>query len=242
MAVAEQRQLELGEITIDVVLKDIKNVHLSVNPPLGRVRIAAPERMSMETIRLFAISKLGWIKDQQRQLREQNRETPREFLERESHYVWGKRYLLSIEEADAPPSVELKHRRMVLRVRPSAGAAKRQQVLEEWYRAQARSAAADFAASWAPKIGVTVEGIYVQRMKTRWGSCNSQARRIRLNTDLAKKPRECLEYLVVHEMLHIIEPTHNENFQSLMRYFMPDWQHRRQVLNRLPVRHEDWLY
>jgi predicted metal-dependent hydrolase len=198
--------------------------------------------MDMEAIRLFAISKLGWIKRQQNKLNEQQRETPREYLERESHYVWGKRYLLSVVEADEPPSVELTHNRMSLRVRPRSDEAKRQRVIEDWYREQTKTATAELIAKWERKIGVTVAGFYVQRMKTRWGSCNSQARTIRLNTDLAKKPRECLEYIVVHEMIHILEPTHNERFQALLRRLMPDWENRRQVLNRLPVRHEQWQY
>ena len=235
-------QLELGDIAVDVVLKDIKNVHLSVHPPTGRVRIAAPERMTMETIRLFAISKLGWIKAQQRKLRQQDRETPREYLERECHYVWGNRYLLSVFEVDEPPSIELKHDRIVLRVRPESAGAKRRQIVEDWYREQVKGATADLITKWEPKIGINIAGFYVRRMKTRWGSCNSQAQTIRLNTDLAKKPPECLEYIVVHEMIHILEPTHNERFQAFMNRIIPDWEHRRQVLNRLPVRHENWVY
>ena len=234
--------LELGDIAVDVVLKDIKNVHLSVHPPSGRVRIAAPERMTMDTIRLFAISKLGWIKEQQRKMQEQERETPREYLERESHFVWGKRYLLSVVDANEPPSIELKHHRMILRVRPESDEAKRRQVVEDWYREQVKTATGDLIAKWEPKIGVECARFYVQRMKTRWGSCNSQARTIRLNTDLAKKPRECLEYIVVHEMIHFLEPTHNDRFQAYLNQFLADWKHRRQVLNRLPVRHDDWDY
>lgn len=235
-------EIKLGDIAVDVIMKDIKNVHLSVHPPTGRVRIAAPKRMDMEAIRLFAISKLGWIKDQQRKLNGQERETPREFLERESHYVWGKRYLFSVHEAEQPPSIELKHSRMVLTVRPGADVAKRQQVVEGWYRDLVKSATPAMIARWEPKIGVDVADFYVRRMKTRWGSCNSQARTIRLNTDLAKKPSECLEYIVVHEMIHILEPTHNDRFQALMGQYMPDWKQRRQMLNRLPVKHEDWRY
>src|SRR4051812_24458826 len=184
-------QLDLGDTSVDVVLKDIKNVHLSVHPPTGRVRIAAPERMNMEAIRLFAISKLGWIKKQQSKLIEQERDTPREFLERESHYVWGKRFLLSVIEVDQPPAIELRHSRMELRIRPDADQLKRGQVIEEWYRDQVKKAAAELIAKWEPKVGVVVAGYYVRRMKTKWGSCNSRARTIRLNTDLAKKPPEC---------------------------------------------------
>ncbi len=234
--------IELGDIAVDVVLKDIKNVHLSVHPPAGRVRIAAPKRMTMDTIRLFAISKLGWIRQQQRKLAEQERESPREYLERESHYVWGKRYLLTLVEADQRPSIELKHKRMVVTTRPGTTESKRHEIVEDWYRDQVKSAAQPLITKWQTVIGVEVAGCYVRRMKTRWGSCNSRARTIRLNTDLAKKPPECLEYIVVHELIHILEPTHNERFQSLMNQFTPDWKHRRQLLNRLPVRHEDWNY
>lgn len=234
--------VELGDIDVDVVLKDIKNVHLSVHPPTGRVRIAAPSRMNMETIRLFAISRLDWIKRQQRKLRDQERETPREYLERESHYVWGKRYLLSVVEADEPPFIELTAKRMQLHVRPHSDRSKRRQIMEDWYRDQVRTAAAELITRWTPRIGVSVARLYVRRMKTRWGSCNSRAAAIRLNTDLAKKPRECLEYITVHEMIHILEPTHNDRFRTLMTRHMPDWEIRRQVLNRLPVRHEEWVY
>ena len=235
-------QLELGDISVDVVQKDIRNVHLSVHPPSGRVRIAAPERMNLDTIRLYAISKLGWIRSQQRKLQEQERETPREYLERESHFVWGKRYLLTVTEADQPPAIELKHNRMVLTVRPGTDETKLQQIVEEWYRDQIRHATEKLIAKWEPRIGVEVKKFYVRRMKTRWGSCNTQARTIRLNTDLAKKPQECLEYIVIHELIHILEPTHNERFQTLMARHLPDWKHRRESLNRLPVRHEEWNY
>ena len=235
-------QVKLGEITAEVVLKDIKNVHLSVYPPAGRVRISAPLRMSLDTIRVFAISKLAWIKQQQKKLREQERETPREYLERESHYVWGKRYLLTVTESDQAPVVELKHSRMLLRVRPGTDEAKRQAIVEEWYREQLKAAVPPLVAKWEPLLGVKVERFFVQRMKTKWGSCSPGTRGIRLNTDLAKKPRECLEYIVVHEMVHLLEPSHNARFVALMDHFMPKWQFRRQVLNRLPVRHESWGY
>ena len=235
-------QVKLGDIAVDVVLKDIKNVHLSVHPPTGRVTISAPSRMSLDTIRVFAISKLSWIKQQQRKLQEQERETPREYLDRESHYVWGKRYLLKVIEADQPPSVELSHSRMVLRVRPGTDQAKRQVILEEWYREQVKQAVPPLVAKWEPLIGVKVARFFVQRMKTKWGSCNHRAHTVRLNTDLAKKPRECLEYLVVHELVHLLEPTHNARFIALMAQFMPKWQSHRQTLNRLPVRHEHWAY
>lgn len=233
--------LQLGNIAVDVVQKDIKNVHLSVHPPTGRVRIAAPFRMNIDTIRVFAISKLDWIKQQQRTLREQEREPPREYLDRESHYVWGRRYLLTVVEADRF-AVELKHNKMLLHVRPATSEDKRRAIVEAWYREQIKAAVPDLIAKWEPRLGVRVARFHVQRMKTRWGSCNPAARSIRLNTDLAKKPRDCLEYIIVHEMLHLLEPTHNARFVTLMDRFMPRWQIHRQTLNRLPVRHEEWHY
>ncbi|MBU1699646.1 MAG: M48 family metallopeptidase [Candidatus Eisenbacteria bacterium] len=235
-------QLKLGDIVVDVVLKDIKNVHLSVYPPTGRVRISAPRRMSMETIRVFAISKLGWIKQKQKKLREQERETPREYLDRESHYLWGKRYLLVVAESNAPPSIELKHDRMLLRVRPGTDAYRRQALVEGWYREQIRKAVPLLLARWQPLMKVRVERFFVRRMKTRWGSCNRKARTIRLNTELAKKPAECLEYVVVHELAHLLEPTHNARFVALMDQFMPNWRVHREALNRLPIRREKWGY
>jgi predicted metal-dependent hydrolase len=235
-------QIELGEITVEVVQKDIKNVHLSVYPPAGRVRISAPIRMDFDTIRVFAISKLAWIKDQQQKLREQERETPREYLDRESHYVWGKRYLLKIIEKEAAPGVELKHDKMLLQLRPHASEEKKQSVLDEWHRERLKEAVIPLIAKWGPLIGVKVERFFVQRMKTRWGSCNSGRRHIRLNTELVKKPPECLEYIIVHEMAHIREPTHNVHFLTLLEQFMPKWRFYRDELNRLPVRHEEWEY
>jgi predicted metal-dependent hydrolase len=234
--------IHLGKIPVDVVLKDIKNIHLSVHPPTGKVRIAAPARMSVDRIRLFAISKLDWIKEQQRKLREQERESPREFLDRESHYVWGRRYLLEVVEADAAPVIELKHRKILLRIRPSTDEARRQDILDHWYRDQVRAAAQPLIAKWEPLLGVHAEGFIVSRMKTKWGSCSPGRKTIRLNTELAKKPPACLEYIVVHEMVHMLEPTHNAKFVALMDRFLPRWGLSRQTLNQLPVRHENWRY
>lgn len=236
------QQIIFGGIAVDVEFKNIKNVHLSVYPPTGRVRIAAPERMKLDAIRLFAISKLGWIRRQQKRLNAQERDTPREYLERESHYVWGRRYLLKVVEADHAPSIELTHRTMVLRVRQGADEAKRAALIEAWYRDQLKEALASLISKWEPIIGVKVARFFVQKMRTKWGSCNARGSNIRLNTDLAKKPRECLEYILVHELVHLLEPTHNARFVSLMDRFAPNWKFLRQVLNRLPVKAEHWTY
>lgn len=235
-------QIKLGDITVDVVRKDIKNIHLSVYPPAGKVRISAPSRMDLDTIRVFAVSKLGWIKQQQRKLREQERETRRDYIDRESHFVWGKRYLLKIVEAEEPPSVEIKHSQLLLQVRPGSDRLKRQAVVGEWYRQLLKQAIQPLIKKWEPILGVKVERFFVRRMKTKWGSCNHTTGTIRLNTELAKKPKKCLEYIVVHEMVHLLEPTHNSRFVALMDQFLPQWQAYREELNRLPVRHEEWEY
>lgn len=235
-------QIDLGDLRIEVVRKDIRNLHLSVLPPRGLVRIAAPTHMALDTIRVFVISRLAWIKNQQRKLQTQEREAPREYLERESHYVWGRRYLLKREERDAAPAIELRHGKLVLQVRPATDEARCQEILEGWYRDQIRALVPELIAKWEPVMGVKVGRLFVQRMKTRWGSCNPRSAAIRLNTDLAKKPVECLEYILVHEMAHLLEPTHNARFAALMDLFMPAWQHLRKRLNQLPVRHEEWGY
>lgn len=232
--------IQLGDIAVDVVLKRVKNVHLSVYPPTGSVRISAPEHMSLETVRVFAISKLDWIKRQQRKLREQARETPREFLDRESHFVWGQRLLLKVEEVDAAPSVTLFPKHLVIRARPGSSADKREEILARWYRDQIRAVLPDLLAKWEANIGVTVAQIFVQKMKTKWGSCNPGSGNIRLNSELAKKPVGCLEYILVHEMTHLLEPTHNARFKRLLDAFLPDWRERRGELNRTPLAHEDW--
>ena len=198
--------------------------------------------MTLDTIRVFAISKLGWIKQQQEKLRGQERETSREYLDRESHFVWGKRYLLKVIECDETPSIELKHSRMFLRLRSGTPGNKKQVVVEAWYRKQIREAVPPLIAKWEPVIGVTVEEFFVQKMKTKWGSCNSASKSIRLNTDLAKKPPQCLEYIVVHEMVHLVVRHHNNQFSSLMDKCLPGWRLLRQILNNAPLAHTDWTY
>ena len=233
-------QIKLGDIAVDVVLKDIKNVHLSVHPPSGRVRIAAPEHMNLDTIRVFAVSKLAWIQKQQKKLREQERETFREYLDRESHYVWGKRYLLRIVEVDGAPAVELKAGSMILRVRPDASVDAKGATVSKWYREQLKTAIQDLLAKWEPILRVHAERVFVQKMKTKWGTCNPERRSIRLNTDLAKKPPPYLEYILVHELTHLLEKTHNDRFTALMDQFMPQWRQYRELLNTSPLTHEDW--
>lgn len=231
-------QLKLGDITIDVIQKDIKNVHLSVNPPHGGVRISAPVSMSFDAIRAFAIDKLTWIKSERKKYLAQEREPAREFLDRESHYVWGKRYLLEIIEVDEAPSVELKHSYLVLKVRPGADKSKMRALLDEWYREQIRIAVPDLVSKYSGRLKVSIDRLFVQDMKTQWGGCNPSRNNIRLNTDLARKSPEYLEYVVLHEMAHLLEPTHNARFIALLDQNMPNWRQYRDELNRLPLRSE----
>lgn len=232
--------IRLGEIVIAVTRKDIKNVHLSVHPPAGRVTLVAPKGTRLEVARAYAISKIGWIRDQQTKLLGQLRETPRQYIERESHYLWGRRYLLSVVERDEKPSVRLGHRKITLTVRPGSSTAKREEVMQEWQRALLHEAVPTLVRRWERKLGVRVAGYFLQRMKTKWGGCNHRAGTIRLNTELVKKPKDLLEYVVVHEMLHLIEPTHSERFVTLLDRYYPAWQEARAELNELQLAAEIW--
>jgi predicted metal-dependent hydrolase len=235
-------RLTLGDISVQVTRKDIKNVHLSVYPPEGAVRVSAPVNMSDEAIRLFVIAQLGWIKRQRKKLQGQEREAPREYIERESHYLWGRRYLLELRELDAPPDLRISGNRMILSARPGTPQERLAEITEAWYRSQLRESLEPLLEAWLPRIGARVERLFVQHMKTKWGSCNPLRGHIRLNTELAKKPRECLEYIVVHELVHFLEPGHDERFVALMDRYLPQWRNCRAVLNRLPIKHEEWKY
>jgi len=234
--------LGIGGINVEVVKKDVKNVHLTVHPPEGRVRIAAPKRMQLDVVRLYAISKLPWIRRHQKAMRAQARETAREYIDRESHYVWGQRYLLRVVEREAPAAVEVRQNELLLHVRPGTGEGRRRELLALWYRDQVRTAVGPFVAKWTSALKVRVKRVFVQRMKTKWGSCNPRSGNIRLNTELAKKPRECLEYIVVHEMVHLLAHHHDERFTSLMDRCLPSWRHDRGQLNAAPLAHETWEY
>ncbi len=236
------QQIELGNIKIDVELKNIKNIHLSVYPPNGKVKISAPERMDLDTIRVFTISKLKWIKKQQEAFKNQERETPREYLTKESHYFKGKRYLLKVIEHNAKPKVILKHSEIELYIRPNSTIEKRKQILNEWYRAELKKIVPIIIEKWEKKIGVKSNEFGIKKMKTKWGTCNTKAKRIWLNLEIAKKPFECLEYIIVHELVHLLERSHNDKFVKYMNEFMPKWKFYREELNRLPFSHVDWNY
>jgi len=240
----ETKVLQINsQLSIDVVRKDIKNMHLAVYPPTGRVRIAAPLRISDEAIRLFAISKIAWIRKHQRNFISQDRQPKRQYEERESHYFFGKRYLLRIIEADAPPKVIVKSKTYLdLHIKPDATVKQKQTILNEWYRAELKKLIQPIIDKWERKVGVSVSDWQVKQMKTKWGTCNIEKKRIWINLELAKKPIHCLEYIIVHEMIHLLERHHNERFLALMEKYMPQWRFNKEELNRLPVSHGEWTY
>jgi predicted metal-dependent hydrolase len=227
--------IEIGNIPVDVVKKKIKNLHLSVYPPEGRVRIASPLYVKDDAIHLFAVSKLHWIKRQRRKFQEQERETEREFLSRESHYLFGERYLLNIIEHDGYSKVVLNKSTIDLYVRPGTDTNCRKKIMNEWYRKEIKKIIPDLLEKWSKITGVSPSEWGVRLMKTRWGTCNIRAKRIWLNLELAKKPLICLEYIIVHELVHLLERHHNEHFYRLMEKFMPQWRSYKEELNRLPV-------
>ena len=232
--------IRLGDIVIALTRKDVKHVHLSVYPPSGRVTLVAPLGTRPEAARAYAISKLGWIRDHRTRLRAQARETARRFVTRESHHLWGRRYLLSVVERDTKPAVRVGHRTITVAVRPGSSRTKRERVMHEWHKALLHEVMPGLIRKWEATLGVRTTGYYLQRMKTKWGSCNHRAGTIRLNTELVKKPKDLLAYVVAHEMLHLVEPTHSERFFALMGEHYPAWQVARAELNELPLASEVW--
>lgn len=232
--------IRLGAISILVTRKNIKYVHLSVHPPEGRVTLVAPNATRLEVARAYAISRLGWIRDKQQKLANQSREAPRQYVTRESHFLWGRRHLLKVVERDTKPFVALDHKRIVLTVRPGSDRAKRAEVTHEWHKALLHEVVPLLIQKWERKLGVNVRGYFLQRMKTKWGSCNHRAGHIRLNTELVKRPKDLIEYVVVHEMVHLIEPTHNDRFVAVLDEQYPSWRESRAELNELPLTAEVW--
>ena len=239
----EGHRMDIGGIPVEVVRKDIKNLHVGVYPPGGRVRVAAPLRLDDDAVRLAVISRMGWIRRKQTEFEQQDRQSQREFVTGESHYFRGRRYRLKVIEHDGRPAVHLLNNTTLgLRIRPGDKRDAREAILHRWYRRHLRDQLPLLLAKWEGKIGVKVAEVRIKKMKTRWGSCNAEDRRIWVNLELAKKPAVCLAYILVHEMVHLIEPSHNDRFRDLMDTFMPQWHLHRDVLNRAPLAHEDWRY
>lgn len=229
------KRIVLGEVQIETVYKAVKNVHLTVHPPNGRVTLVAPTGTRPEVARAYAISKLGWIRQQKMALKSQARETPRQYVTRETHYLWGRRYLLRVVELDAKPQVKLDHKHITLQVRPGSSPEKRAEVTHDWHKALLHEVVPKLLERWAPRLGVQVSGYFLQRMKTQWGSCNPRLGNIRLNTELVKKPKDLLEYVIVHELTHLLEPTHSDRFVAVLDQHYPSWREARAELNELPL-------
>ena len=239
----EQTEITVSGLEVQVIRKAIKNLHLGVYPPNGRVRVAAPLRVSNEAVRLAVVGKLGWIRRQRSKFQEQTRESQREMVSGESHYFLGRRYRLRVIDHEGAGRVVVRNRRTLeLHVRRQSGQVERERVLQRWYREQLRELIPPLLAKWEVILGVQPAASGIKRMKTKWGACNVDAKRIWLNLELAKKPAQCLEYIVVHEMTHLLERHHNDRFISLMDQHLPHWRLYRQELNAAPLAHDTWSY
>lgn len=237
------KTLHIANVEIDVVRKNIKNMHLAVYPPLGRIRLAVPENTDEEVLRLFAISKLGWIKKHVKNFKEQARETKRDYVSGESHFFQGKRYILEVKEHDGYSKVQVNGTKKIsFKIPKEASVENKASIMKEWYRKQLKIQIPPLLEKWEKVIGVKADDWGVKQMKTKWGACNTDAKRIWLNLELAKKPSICLEYILVHELVHLHEKTHNDRFIVLMNEFMPKWRLHRDELNSLPIVHNDWGY
>lgn len=232
--------LTVRGIDVDVIYKDIKNLHIGVYPPIGRVRVAAPQRLDDDQVRLAVIQRLPWIKRQRKELQDTPRQSEREMVSGESHYVWGVRRRLKVVERPGRAHLEIDGERLVLYASADATPERRREVLDRWYRDQLRETLPDLIARWEQRLEVSVPKWTIRRMKTKWGSCNRETRHIWFNVELAKKHPDCLEYIVVHEIAHYFERNHGERFTKLMDGYLPDWRSRRDQLNGAPLAEEVW--
>src|SRR5690554_686854 len=234
--------IEIGSIAMQINRKAIKHLHISVLPPDGRVRVSAPETMSDTAIRMAVISRISWSRKQQSDFARQPRQSDREMISGESHYLWGRRYRLDVIERSGRHEVNTAPGKLRLWVQPGASVDQRRRALDAFYRHQLKERVQKLLPLWQDRAGVEVVDWGVKKMKTKWGSCNTQVRRIWLNLELAKKPPECLEYILVHELVHLLERNHNDRFRAHMDRLLPDWRERRDLLNRMPLAHNNWVY
>lgn len=232
--------LTVAGLDVDVVYKDIKNMHISVYPPVGRLRVAAPQRTTEDAIRLAIVQRLSWIKRQQTQFQNANRQTERMMVSGETHYVWGQRYLLDVSKSSGAYGVQIKGNTLWVITPPGTDAAGRYGALDRWYRRELKAAVPALLEKWQPILKVEADKFVVRKMKTKWGTCVATSRTIWLNPELSKKEPRCLEYIVVHELMHLLESGHGERFVALMDQFLPDWRARRDELNEFPLGHEEW--
>ena len=239
----DRYHIDVSGISVEVVRKDIKHFYIGVHPPNGHVRVSAPLYFDEDAIRMAVITRLAWIRRKQAEFAKQERQPQREFVTGESHYFEGRRYRLDVIEQDCPPTVWLPNNtKIALSVRLGSDRAKREAVMQRWYREHLRKQIPPLLEKWEPKLEVSVNEVRIKKMKTLWGSCNIEAKRIWLNLELAKKSKPCLVYVLVHEMVHLLERNHNDRFRELMDRFLPQWRIYRDQLNRAPLAHEDWRY
>jgi len=236
----ERQEITVGGVRVQVLRKDIRNLHLGVYPPYGRVRVATPLRVSDNAVRLAVVRKLGWIKRQRGRFADQPRESRREVVSGESHYFLGRRYRLQVVEREGLPKVKVRSRFIELQIRAGQSKVRRQALLDGWYREQLKQLVPSLIEKWQKILGVTLATWGIRKMKTRWGTCNAEARRIWLNLELAKKPVQCLEYLVVHELAHLITRHHDERFIATLNRHLPQWRAHRAALNAMPLSHSRW--
>ena len=232
--------ITVSGIDVQVVRKDIKNLHLAVYPPDGHVRVAVPKHITDDNVRLAVVSKLSWIKRQQKDFEEQPRQSSREYISGECHYFMGKRYRLELIEREAKPEIKLlKSGKLKMFVRPNTSVEIKNKLLNNWYRDELKKVIPELLDKWQPIVGKKAKSWGVKKMKTKWGSCNIEQRRVWLNLELAKKPPECLEYILVHELIHLCERRHNDRFKVLLDKFMPNWQTRKKILSKSPLAHQN---
>jgi len=236
-----QSLLRVGGIEAVVLYKPVKNLHLNVLPPLGKVRVTAPQNMNDDAIRTFLATRISWIKKMQAKFKGQERQSPREYVSGETYYFFGKKYKLEVLETETTSNVEIKGKtKILLIIRPKANVLKREEIMQSWYRNELRKFLEKAINKWEKKIGVKACSYGIRRMKTRWGTCNHKKKNILFNLELAKKPERCIEYVVLHELLHLIEEKHSDKFIALLNKYMPKWKNEKEELNRLILAHEEW--
>ncbi len=224
--------MKVGNLEVQTIKKDIKNMHLGVYPPIGRVRVAAPIKTTDDSMRLFIISKIPWIKRQKAKFEKQQRQTKREYVSGESHYFLGRRFLLNVIHTNDSPKIEIRKKtHLDLHIKPNTSTLKREELLESFYRAELKKHIPKFLNKWGKTTGIKVNSVNIKKMKTKWGTSNPKDKRIWVNLELAKNRIRCLDYVMLHEMIHLLENTHNEKFYNLMDSYMPPWQQCRIELN-----------
>ena len=221
----------ISDIQIEIIKKDIKNMHLSVLPPDGKVRVSAPNNLSDESIIMFVKTKLGWIKKQQEKFELQPRQSEREYVSGETLYVWGHQYFLQVEYNQKKNSLVLVGNKAILSVRKESTAKQREKFVNEWYRSLLKTEVEKYLPKWEALTGLYCDGLQSKYMTTKWGTCNTSTRKIWLNLQLAKKPIECLEYVILHELAHLKVKNHGPDFVAILDLHMPYWRECKKMLN-----------